>query len=302
MWKSLQYRWSSFSPKRSPCDSDIKVGYLKATVVVNSNFKCTKFWHFSEGCWAEWKFRSWPVFLLLSWLFNEHLRRLERLVSQVEGGWNVDPTVVTIPHHHPLLQIPAENVKYCENQKEKNWILEVLLCLFQWMAGCSPFGSFFPSMSVSPTCGSGKNSDLSVLENESVGSILLQIERQTHAEELLVKFVPFHLVKDWLIMCIYVIFFFLEGNSLHNLSKYSFVMWFSENEKSQIRWWCTLSNYWHPLCRRTQQSWDCDGSNWDIFCTSLVLCAVKFDTFNTCKIWHTTCSCKKSCKIWHLPT
>ena len=39
MWKSLQYRWSSFSPKRSPCDSDIKVGYLKAAVVVNSNFK-----------------------------------------------------------------------------------------------------------------------------------------------------------------------------------------------------------------------------------------------------------------------
>ena len=153
MWKSLQYRWSSFSPKRSPSDSDIKVGYLTANHLkllwlstVISKFQMHKVLAFF------WRVLGWPVFLLLSWLFNEHLRWLERLVGQVEGGRNVNPTVVTIPHHYPLLQIPAENVKYCENQKEKNWILEVLLCLFQWMAGCSPFGSFFPSKSVSPTC------------------------------------------------------------------------------------------------------------------------------------------------------
>ena len=255
---------------------------------------------------AEWKLRSWPVFLLLSRLFNEHFRWLERLVGQVEGGRNVNPTVVTIPHHHPLLQIPAENVKYCENQKEKNWILEVLLCLFQWMAGCSPFGSFFPSMSVSPTCGSGKNSDLSVLENESVGSILLQIERQTHAEELLVKFVPFHLVKDWLIMWSrnMWLFYFWKGTfctTFQNIPLYC---------GSQIMINCKLD----------------DGVPFPIIGTPSVIGhsnpEIATGVIGTWRhILHITCfvlsnlthlilvkfytllfRAKKSCKIWHLPT
>jgi len=103
--------------------------------------------------------RALPVYLLVRGFINKNSCRLKSFICKCWWGRDVNPPVISVPHHHPLLHIPWGD---CEtwvwggelyfNSDAGSWQRERAgFYLFQWMAGCSPFGNFFPFRSLIPT-------------------------------------------------------------------------------------------------------------------------------------------------------